>query len=105
MYNFNKKNHVFLELDFIILRSIYNTGNSTLNLVIHIDTFHIFLMKKTRSKNLNQEKNFVLNHSHRCFTKFYGFLKTTENDIIGFIYEYMCNNSLNVLDKNKIDDL
>lgn len=54
--NFNKKNHDFLESDFIILRSIYNTGNSTLNLVIHIDTFHIFLMKNTRSKNLNQEK-------------------------------------------------
>ena len=52
-------------------------------------------MKKLKYTNdkVSNEIDFARGYSHRCLTKFYGFLKK-EDKIIGFIYEYMSNGSL-----------
>ena len=47
----------------------------------------------SRSQNNKHEIDFCSNYSHRCFTPFYGFLKN-DDKIVGFIYEFMCNDSL-----------
>ncbi|KAK8838320.1 hypothetical protein M9Y10_035743 [Tritrichomonas musculus] len=92
----NYKN--FKQNDFITLRDVYRNDTSIFYLVFHIETFYIFLLKKvinldTDSSSFKNEVNFCKNYSHRCFMRFYGFLMNDE-DIQGFVYEYLCNNSL-----------
>ena len=96
----------FEESDFIILRNEYLKFNATFYLAIHIESFHIFMMKKiNNTKEFKHEIYFCQNYSHRCLTHFYGFIKN-EGEIKGFIYEYMCNGTLeSIVSKNsKIDD-
>ncbi|KAK8883474.1 hypothetical protein M9Y10_042566 [Tritrichomonas musculus] len=90
----------FKEDDFIILRTIYSTTKTIYYLVLHRESFYVFLMKKITQKN-EREIDFCKNYSHRCLVKFYGFLKK-EDDITGFIYEYMCNNSLSYIINKKM---
>ena len=53
---------------------------------------------------MSHEKNFC-QYSLPCFTKFYGFLKHNEK-IVGFIYEFMCNGSLDsYIKKNQINEM
>ena len=98
----------FIEKDFIILRGIYSNFYSHYYLVFHIDSFHLFMMKKI--KNLHESEHeiyFDEHYSHRCFVKFYGFLYE-KGEKVGFIYEFMSNGSLSsyILKKqDKTDDL
>ncbi|KAK8842215.1 hypothetical protein M9Y10_026446 [Tritrichomonas musculus] len=81
----------FSEEDFIFLRNIYSNGKAKFNLVMHKESLYIFAMKKTTK--LCHEESFCKNYSHRCLTRFYGFLKKEEKTV-GFIYEFMSNGSL-----------
>ena len=74
----------FKENDFIHLREMYSNNGVLCYLVIHIETLHLFFMKKANEINQN-EINFCENCSHRCFSKFYGFLKENDKEITGFI--------------------
>ena len=82
--------------DFIILRKIYSNDNAEFFLVIHIKSLYIFMMKKIicEEKTKKHEIYFCEKYRHRCFMHFYGFLKDEKGEIIGFIYEYMCNGTL-----------
>ncbi|KAK8857492.1 hypothetical protein M9Y10_015897 [Tritrichomonas musculus] len=88
----NKPNE-FQEKEFIILRTIISNEKASFYLAIHIQSLHVFMMKKLNSFGSEHEKKFCKNYSHRCLTHFYGFL-INEDKIIGFIYEYMSNGSL-----------
>ena len=80
--------------DFIKLRSIFTNQAGKYYLVIHLKSFHIFMMKELWIANQpKREIDFVENFSHRCFTRFYGFIKEGES-IKAIIYEYMCNGTL-----------
>lgn len=93
----------FLEKDFIPLRIIHSDRGIILKLVIHIESLHIFMMKKTffqeESREMRHEIDYCENYSHRCLMKFYGFLKNKQK-IVGFIYEYLSNGSLKTIIKN-----
>ena len=99
----------FFENDFIILRRLYQNDEAIFYMVFHIKSFYIFVMKKIFHVNemdnqINHEIFFCENYSHRCFTQFYGFLK--ENDkIVGFIYEFMSNDSLNSFVNSHEDEI
>lgn len=77
----------FKENDFIVLREIYSKEDSKSFLVFHIQSFHIFLMKKFSNRGLNE-------HEIEQSTQFHGFLTENEN-IIGIICE---------LNENKLFD-
>lgn len=87
----------FQEESFFILRDLYLSGRSRFYLVIHIESLHIFAMKKHGCDITAREKEheiyFCNNFSHRCLTHFYGFVKN-EEEIVGFIYEFMSNGTL-----------
>ena len=110
--NANKKakNNHFKKNDFIILRTIHPGYESAIYLVIHIKSLHVFTMKCVAdysSKEFQHEIDFCINYSHRCLNTFCGFLYEEET-IIGFIYDFMCNGSLESYlssNKNEIDDL
>lgn len=51
------------------------------------------LSKESTLKEAKNEIYFCENYSHRCITKFYGFMKE-DAKITGFIYEYMSNGTL-----------
>ncbi|KAK8838052.1 hypothetical protein M9Y10_036002 [Tritrichomonas musculus] len=92
----------FNEKEFVILRNIYSKENSSLLLVIHLDSLYLFMMKKLifpdqQNKEKEHEICFNEKYSHRCLTPFYGFLKNNKGKIIGFIYEFMSNGSLKTL--------
>ena len=98
--------------DFVELRLLYGTRKALFYLVIHLESLHVFMLKKVIydgeliSSEIEHETYFCENYSHRCFTKFYGFAK--ERRTIGFVYEYLCNGSLKTLiekDRKRIDDL
>ena len=63
----------FQKEDFIILRKIYNNNRYVFNLVIHLKSLYIFMMKETLNfiEEEDHEKYFCENYSHRCFNKFY----------------------------------
>ena len=93
----------FKEHDFIFLRPIYSNPKYTYHLAIHIESLYIFLIKKklfvdADDKEFNREVFFCENYKHRCLVKFYGFLneqkEKKEEEIAGFVYEYMSNDSL-----------
>ena len=94
----------FKNEDFIKLRTIYTNQSAFYYLVIHRETFYIFLMKDLCEPNKPEyEIDFCNKYSNRCFTRFYGFIK--QNRMIkSLIYEFMCNNSLNEC-KDKFDSL
>ena len=89
----------FKDDDFIFLRNKY-TDNSIFSLVIHIESLHIFMVKKPDfqkdiEKQIAHEIHFNENYGNRCMTTFYGFLREENtNEIIGFVYEYMNNDTL-----------
>ena len=97
----------FKKEDFIELRNVFANEKAFYKLVIHVQSLYIFLLKKIDSRmsenEMTHEIEFCKNHSHHSFVPFYGFLKENEK-IIGFVYEFMSNGSL---DKNKeiIDEI
>ena len=69
---------------------------ATYYLVFHIRSLYIFMMNIVFStKIIKREIEFCNKCSHRCLMQFYGFLMKKEN-IIGFIYEFLCNGPLNL---------
>ena len=102
MSNKEKYLNVFREFkkdDFIILKTIYSNDRATFYLVIHIDTLYLFIMKMLNDsideKIKKREIEFCKKYPHRCFTKFYGFIRNEHtNNITGIIYEYMSNDSI-----------
>ncbi|KAK8843652.1 hypothetical protein M9Y10_024715 [Tritrichomonas musculus] len=112
-YNFFQnieRNCDFQEEQIIKLRTIYINDMFTFYLVIDLNELHIYLMKKLNDINnldkLKREIYFCQNYSHRCLCKFFGFVKNGE-EITGFLYEYLCNGSLEsyvLSNKDKISD-
>ncbi|KAK8847752.1 hypothetical protein M9Y10_018781 [Tritrichomonas musculus] len=89
-------NREFKNQDFIVLRQIYLSSRAIILKVIHLDSLFIFALKKFRHPNIENNKNeifFCQNYAHRCFTRFYGFLKEN-GKIEGLVYDYMSNNSV-----------
>ena len=91
--NDNNENEKFAENDFIELQSIHSNSGISINLAIHIKTLYIFVIKKFQDIDIQHEIDFCDKYSHRCMTKFYGFIYKNEN-IVGFVYEYMSNGTL-----------
>lgn len=83
----NKKMNEFKIDDFIILRNINGYKNQ---LAIHKESLYLFAIKKEFS---NREIEFCKYYSHRCLTKFYGFIYC-DSEISGILYEFMSNGSL-----------
>lgn len=75
-------NSEFYKTDFIFLRTVYSNESYPFNLVIHKETLYVFMMKIIRNiKNttyFQREISFCENYSHRCMTRFYGFLKENQ---------------------------
>ena len=98
----------FKEDDFIKLKLISSTNPKVAyHLVMHINSLHIFTMKTitTRDdKGIQHEIEFCKNYSHRCIIKFYGFIKKDQN-IAGFIYEFMSNGNLYENMKRNISEI
>lgn len=96
--NIKNRKYEFHKEDFISLREIYNNNTSVYYIVMHKESLYIFMMKMINvddiTKEINHEIEFCDRYSHRCMCPFYGFLKNDKGKIIGFIYEYMSNNSL-----------
>ena len=85
------KNYTFQEQDFIILRILHSNSEVKYSLVMHKESLFIFMMKKiANQENFKKEINFCSKYSHRCLTKFYGFVKSNKN-IVGFVYEFISN--------------
>ena len=64
-------------------------------LVMHKESLFVFMMKIIENQTkYEKEINFCSKYSHRCLTKFYGFVKSKKKNIVGFIYEYMSNGNL-----------
>lgn len=88
--------YTFENDDFHELRMIHSSTQFSMSLVIHLKSFHLFICKKISPDNLSEyehEINFCRNYSHRSLTRFYGFIKKN-NKILGFIYEFMSNGSI-----------
>lgn len=49
--NLNSNINEFRENEFIVLRNLYSNASNTLNLVIHIESLYIFMMKKNKLPN------------------------------------------------------
>ena len=96
--NIKNRRYEFHNEDFIYLRKIYNNNTSIYYIVMHKESLYIFMMKMINvdefTKEINHEIEFCDHYSHRCMCPFYGFLKNDKGKIIGFIYEYMSNDSL-----------
>lgn len=100
----NNKKRDFQDSEFILLRKIYSNTQVNINLVFHKKSMYIFTLREflqayENSKEFKHEVFFCENYSHRCFTKFYGFLKK-EDKKIGFVYEFMSNDNLYSFIKN-----
>ena len=103
---------MFNEEDFIILRDIYSKNDfGFYYLVMHKESLYLFMMKKfdksiVNEKDIQREIEFC-QHSHRCFTPFYGFLMEKEyHNMTGLIYEFMSNGSLkSFVKENKFDEI
>ncbi|KAK8881379.1 hypothetical protein M9Y10_004115 [Tritrichomonas musculus] len=84
----------FKETDFIILRDLSIRYDSLFYLVIHRESLCVLMMKKINSYDkFDHEIEFCMSYSHRCMTHFYGFVQNNDK-ITGFIYQFMCNGSL-----------
>ena len=85
----------FKEEEFIVLRTLHESSELNYYLVLHIESLFIFVMKKIKKAgNFDNEINISSKISNQSLTKFYGFLKQDEQ-IIGFIYEFMSNGKMN----------
>lgn len=99
-----QKFNFFNKDDFVELRQIYSNKKSVLYLVLHLKSLYIFILKSCDKSEiqLKNELDFCSNYSHRCLTRFYGFI-TESNEITGLIYEFMSNsNLLNFFNSKKI---
>ena len=104
-----QKTYKFKKEEFIKLRII--KSKPIVKLVIHIQSLYLFIIKiptynSTSGNSIQHETDFCKKYSHRCLTRFYGFVK--ENGNTGFVYEFMCNGHLSdFINKNreKIDNL
>lgn len=61
--------------DFIVLRNIYSNSNASFNLVMHIKSLYLFMVKEIAhperiEKEFEHEKQFCLFYRHRCINKF-----------------------------------
>lgn len=87
----------FNKNEFIILRTISSNDKSVFYLVLHIESLYIFMMKindeRYDGRYHEREIEFCKSYSHRCLTKFYGFV-IEKGKVAGLIYEYMCHDSL-----------
>ena len=113
--NDNKKNELdvinkeseFKENEFIKLRCVYSNNTSLFFLVFHIQSLHIFLLKKfdygELTKYQNREIEFCKKYSHRCLVPFYGFVKENKY-ITGLLYKFMTNGTLHSFYNNKKND-
>lgn len=104
------QNKVFNMKDFIKIRTVCGGYKKVFNLVMHVDTLYIFLMKI--DNEIKNEIDFCLKYSSKYLCKFYGFVEDN-NKVTAMIYEFMHNGSLsdyikkhgnqiNFLDKLKI---
>ncbi|KAK8835370.1 hypothetical protein M9Y10_025135 [Tritrichomonas musculus] len=104
-FEFELTKNDFDENEFITLRQIYSINDNSYFLIIHIETFHLFVMKKCNESTKKHEEQFCTNYSHPNFIRFYGFLKKNEKRI-GLIYEFMSNGSFgSYIKNNKNDDM
>lgn len=89
----------FNDDDFIYLRVIYSNEKGIIfYLVFHIPSHYIFMMKKCENTE-NREIDFYKKYSYRCFTRFYGTIKTKFH--LKIIYEFMSKGSLSNYLKKK----
>lgn len=90
--------------ELVELKMLSSSSSTVISKVLYIKTLNIFVPKK--KANANREIEFNEKYSHRCFTKFYGFIKDDLNKISGFVYEYMSQGTLHdyVL-KNKTNSI
>ena len=75
-------------------------------MAFHVPSLFLFSIKICQQSIAQHEKYFCQNHSHFCFTPFYGFVKE-KNKIVGIAYEFMSNGSLDgyiLNNKERIDD-
>lgn len=106
--NIKPKLYQFQKDDVITLRNIKSSHNSRIYLVLHLKSFYIFVLKEylvAIDEENNNEYKFVSNYTHRCLTQFYGLLKDNDKTI-GFVYEFMCNKTLDdyyISNKDKIN--
>lgn len=99
----------FQQKEFIRLRLIYTNDEYTIYLAIHIESLYIFALKENKnvqakeySQAFKREEDYCLNYQHRCLHRFYGMIKNNEKKSIGFVYEFMSNDSLDkYVNKNK----
>ncbi|KAK8836978.1 Interleukin-1 receptor-associated kinase 4 [Tritrichomonas musculus] len=95
----------FSKNDFIHLRRIDANSKATFMLAIHRESFYLLVIKYVfvsmeNLKNVDHEINFCESYKNRCLVPFYGFVKN-DGKIIGFVYEFMANGSLDsYLSKN-----
>lgn len=85
-----QKIYNFEENEFIQLKNFYSKEDSMLYLVIHVDSFYLFWIKKFNLPKNEYEKNreieFVKNYSHRCINRFYGFVRDIHYKISGLVH-------------------
>ncbi|KAK8878478.1 hypothetical protein M9Y10_005253 [Tritrichomonas musculus] len=94
-FNFESKINDYYENDFIYLRILHSTDSFTFYLVFHKKYFHLFILKQiNKNDDINKEINFCKKFQNRSFVPFYGFVKRKNQNIIGFIYEFMPNGTL-----------
>lgn len=94
----------FDEKEFIKLRHIHSKENEFYYMAIHIQTLHLFLIKKFIDiKNIDKyqkrEMDYCKTYKSRFFIKCYGFLKEGQKTG-GIVYEYMTNGNLDNYIKN-----
>lgn len=97
----------FKEEDFIELRVICANDRASFHLVIHVESLHIFLMKKLIRNVFDHEIefcNFLAKNPNRCFTRFFGFI-TKNKKVSHIIYEYASNGTLVHYMKENRDDV
>ena len=95
---------VFKENDFICLRTLASKDCKSFILAFHIESCYIFMIKKVSNQNIEHEINFCKHYSHRCLVHFYGFLME-HKEIVGFVYEFICNNSLFSIESKQINEV
>ncbi|KAK8847972.1 hypothetical protein M9Y10_019023 [Tritrichomonas musculus] len=101
----------FSKDEFIILKTLHISYDSIHYLVIHLESLHVFSLKKFKNsreidmKYQNREIDFCKKHNNRFFVKCHGFLKE-KGDIKGIVYEFMANGNLfdYINDKDNISE-
>lgn len=98
------KGLIFKEEDFFYFRNLPPSNQFSFHLVIHLESFYPFIIKKAiDSKNTSKQTrvvDFCDNYSHRCLMPYYGVLES-EGKQIGVVYEYICNNTFSSFIKDQ----